>query len=240
RCCWPDADLGVRGLASAGNKEQTRNTGETTRGKTGTGRTEVPSRTRRSSRPSTRLKASPASASCPREPAAERRRSAAHASRVDGRWRAVWAEPLAVLRYAVRGGRVSALKARLFAVACCRRVGPLLTGPARHAVEVAERFADGLATEEESRRAEEPLQGFIEGYVWPGNNTWADEARPYYGVLAAMYAVTFYEDYAHGLLHGAADSSRQAAFAVGPIDAASADGRCAPEWARQGDLVRCI
>src|SRR5262249_40187404 len=145
-----------------------------------------------------------------------------------------------MLDYAVRRGRVSERKARLFAVACCRWVWPLLTGPARHAVEVAERFADGLATEEESRRAEEPLQEFIEGYVWPGNNTWADEARPYYGVLAAMYAVTFYEDYAHGLLHGAADSSRQAAFAVGPIDAASADGRCAPEWARQGDLVRCI
>jgi hypothetical protein len=62
-------------------------------------------------------------------------------------WRAC-TEVDELLRYLVKNDRISSRQARLFACACCRRIWPLITDEAsRHAVEVAEKYADGLVTE---------------------------------------------------------------------------------------------
>jgi hypothetical protein len=49
--------------------------------------------------------------------------------------------------------KVSSRKLRLFACACCATVKPLLGGPALRLFEVAERFADGLASPSELAQA---------------------------------------------------------------------------------------
>jgi hypothetical protein len=58
-------------------------------------------------------------------------------------------DPQGMLSFLRETGRVTDRKLRLFAVACCRRVWNLLSdGKSWRAIEVAELFADGLASED--------------------------------------------------------------------------------------------
>jgi hypothetical protein len=75
-------------------------------------------------------------------------------------------EPHAMLEFLRRSGRSSARKLRLFAVACSRRLGAWIDPLGRHAVDVAENFADGLAGAEEMRAARLLCQGAGGGAAW--------------------------------------------------------------------------
>jgi hypothetical protein len=64
-------------------------------------------------------------------------------------------DPKAMLSFLNDWGQASKRKLRLFSCAACRRVWPLLADErARQAVEVAECFADGKATDEEREAAQ--------------------------------------------------------------------------------------
>jgi hypothetical protein len=65
-------------------------------------------------------------------------------------------DPQPMLRVVlVEDYRTSGRKLRLFCVACCRRIwGLMMDESCRQVVEVAERYADGMATEEERRAAD--------------------------------------------------------------------------------------
>ena len=54
-------------------------------------------------------------------------------------------------------GKASDRKLRLLGCACCRKAWSIYSQVAQHAVEMAERFADGLATKSECRDAENAL-----------------------------------------------------------------------------------
>jgi len=75
----------------------------------------------------------------------------------EAKWKSCTDDPQAMLNFLHASGMLSERKARLFKVACCRRIRHLLTREdvrsCREAIEVQERFADGQAAEAELSRA---------------------------------------------------------------------------------------
>jgi hypothetical protein len=68
-------------------------------------------------------------------------------------------EPQAMLQFLQMNETASKRKLRLFAVACSRRMWDWVDSLGRSAAEIAERFADGLASPEELRVARPACQG---------------------------------------------------------------------------------
>jgi len=102
-------------------------------------------------------------------------------------------DPTPMLVFLWDSGKASHRKLRLFAGACCRRIWHLLIDKrSREAVEVAERYADGRATDEELETASDSAYS-----VWDADmeraateGKWDRRSRlPYYGASAAAYKV---------------------------------------------------
>jgi hypothetical protein len=94
-------------------------------------------------------------------------------------------EPQLILKALRESGRASERKFRLFACACVRRVWPLLSDEQfRKAVEVAERFADGVADADELAAAEAPAR-LAGAALYPDRVV---ERRPAYRAAAAAWA----------------------------------------------------
>lgn len=157
------------------------------------------------------------------------------------------ADPAAMLTLAA--DRVSDRKLRLYLVGCCRRRWDLFTdGRCRRAVAVAERLADGRATEadrahavvlarEASEQAARERRGTLFGYnladvAWAACDLAADLRRPLplrnHQVWAAIRAETV------------ATESAGAAARAGGGGPTQYDAALAVERAAQADLLRCV
>jgi hypothetical protein len=115
-------------------------------------------------------------------------------------------------------GKTSERKLRLFACACCRRIWPAIKEPfEKEAVELAERYADGLCASEDLESAQ--------------TSGWPDEDRRNTQTMeAAAFAVQL--TLARPLTVEAAPAWEYAAWARGEPLAA--------EEAAQADLLRCL
>ena len=135
----------------------------------------------------------------------------------------VWdeAQPDWLIWVATRPGVLTDKELRLFAVFCARSVEHLLTDDrSRNSIDVAERFANGQATNEELASAQDAAQDAARDAAW-------EAARE-----AAREAVWAAQDAAQDAARDAAGAARDAAW-----DAAWAARDAAWEAARQSQAV---
>jgi hypothetical protein len=133
------------------------------------------------------------------------------------------AEPHALLRHLPN--TVNERKLRLFAVACCRRVWPMLVHEeSRAAVEFAERYADGAATRDELDAASAAALHLIKAHPGYAGGKWS-------AWCAAWHASRDGQMIAHATATNAAQSMAKLADLEG-IRARERVGQC--------HLLRCI
>lgn len=118
-------------------------------------------------------------------------------------------DPNAMLAFVRASGRLTDRKARLFAVACCRIMWPHLPNElSQQAIEIAEEYADGDATDADLRRAHNALHAWVymlrEAQSWWGqwllglshtlgayiDDHWAYDFPPVPSELATLAAVS--------------------------------------------------
>jgi hypothetical protein len=145
--------------------------------------------------------------------------------------------PAAMVAY--MDSRASARRRRLFPCACVRRVWSQLTDPrSRAAVETAERFADGLATEAELRAAHAAADALVFSFGTSANEAAAAAARD---VAAPEVEGALFSPF-NSVPRRAAEAARFEAMrrAVARGKMQLPPGSREAEQAAQADLGRCI